>query len=886
MNPITRYLLNTLRAQLDQAHVVVWYDPRGEYTDWLDAADRAAELGPHTTLTRYEPARGYLALRRALEPLWEDDEPPRLLLYVAESQPEIPAERALVEYEMAGVVLRPGTQPPERDTALAAVARRALAAHMPAARIENLAGQLAADPPQITLADLERLVAQGKSDGVLNTLYDEARSPADLALAFLADPGHDAELTKRQAVGQMSALLSETLGFPFGESQADELREAAARRVLLADLALGLGPDALSLPPLPDAAAARQAAVELAAAWRDREPLAAAYVARAATVETAAGLASRLPGLHFPTPADAVAALSATQTFAATEARLQTAVEEALLAAPTPELVALATARRDGFWGRHDTEIRARWSAILSAVRVLQEAARVRAGLRGKEPSAATLWAAYIDGRGAEAPWCLLDRYQRHFERDYHTVDVDERRHDAFLRLAAAARAAYADAAGALAERFARAYETARFELPARRQADVYGDVARPAVADGPTAYILVDAFRYEMAHELRERLGDERPLALSAAVATPPTITDVGMAALMPGAEKGIILSGGRGKLQVIIDGAVLDSRAARVAQFGRAAGGAAGNVPVAVAKLHELTPLGKGKLRNELRAARAILITATEEIDGHFESAPAQARKQVDAVFEELRRALGVLFRLGVRTAIITADHGYLFGEDLSSADVMDRPGGQAVVEKRRVWVGRGGEAVAGTLRAPLAAFGIAGEVGEALEIVTPYNLAAFKTPGGSLSYFHGGLSLPEVAVPVLVVRAGPGDAPAVDEKVTWRLTPGSKTISTQILTVTIDGRASGLLPPTPPRVTVEVRAGGRPVSTLISATEGYEEATRDIRLALDPDDARQIATVTAILQLPEPPAERTATIHLLDAATGEELQRVDNVAITITI
>ena len=53
-------------------------------------------------------------------------------------------------------------------------------------------------------------------------------------------------------------------------------------------------------------------------------------------------------------------------------------------------------------------------------------------------------------------------------------------------------------------------------------------------------------------------------------------------------------------------------------------------------------------------------------------------------------------------------------------------------------------------GCMRTPIASFGLSGD----LELVTPYGLAWFKVQGGSMVYSHGGLSLQEIVVPVLMV------------------------------------------------------------------------------------------------------------------------------------
>ena len=197
-----------------------------------------------------------------------------------------------------------------------------------------------------------------------------------------------------------------------------------------------------------------------------------------------------------------------------------------------------------------------------------------------------------------------------------------------------------------------------------------------------------------------------------------------------------------------------------------------------------------------------------------------------------------------------------------------------------KRRVWVGRGGAEQPGVLRAPLSAFGVAGE----LEIATPQNLSCFKVKGGATEYFHGGLSLQELVIPVLTVRPGAAPTPGVHAQIRWALTLGSHTISTRFVSVTVDGHSEELLPVKPPAVRVEVRAGEQTISVPVSAGYGFQDATRDVQLALDPDESRTIARNTVTLMITETPAVEEATLHLLDATTGLSLSRLEGVPLAI--
>ena len=72
----------------------------------------------------------------------------------------------------------------------------------------------------------------------------------------------------------------------------------------------------------------------------------------------------------------------------------------------------------------------------------------------------------------------------------------------------------------------------------------------------GRVAYFLVDALRFEMGVELIRQLEGEQELTLRPAIAALPTITPVGMAALLPGASASFSVGEHKAKLAAIIGG------------------------------------------------------------------------------------------------------------------------------------------------------------------------------------------------------------------------------------------------------------------------------------------------------------------------------------------
>jgi hypothetical protein len=143
------------------------------------------------------------------------------------------------------------------------------------------------------------------------------------------------------------------------------------------------------------------------------------------------------------------------------------------------------------------------------------------------------------------------------------------------------------------------------------------------------------------MARELSRLLKDDFDLSLQPALDTIPTITEIGMAALLPKAnESAKVVAVGGGKVALEIGGTVIRDRKDRVAFLKENAG-----VTVFEAKLEDLLPKSTKKVKDGIQNAELILITS-QEIDELCEADNvAQARLQIDGVLSHLRRGARVL-------------------------------------------------------------------------------------------------------------------------------------------------------------------------------------------------------------------------------------------------
>jgi len=858
---VTKYVFELIARQVEDHSLVVWYDPESAYASEIDALEL-----PSTRLARYEGS--FFQLRRDIDALMNDERPPRLLVYVPRDRAE--THNALIELEAAGVVMQPGQQPPQRNTRLPIVARNGLKPILGEETAAEVEKQVEAG--KLSLADLNARADKGKdiSTGVLGLIFGTS-NPQEVALCFLDSDRNDAEIEKKSAkkelIGLIGAFFDANINVRTG---LPRIRETLARHVLMTDLVKALGkavPPKLSSVDIASAPSAVEACVELARNWRLRRDIRLSYAETASKVEKEMGLAE----LKFDREC-----IAEVETFLAIERALIGHVETALLAKPDASLLDLAQSRLGRFWADVKPAVQAHWALVAAAAEVLIAADRLEKALKTAPSSMTELIDAYAKG---DEPWCQLDTHHRHMESRWYNFEPERGAdHDSLEKLIIRVKHRYTQVGSQLAELFVAAFESAEHPIKgALNQQEVFASLVKPSVAEHKTAYVWVDALRYEMGRELCGLLAGEFDIDLQPVLAAIPTITEIGMASLLPNSSQGRVVSAGGGKLALEIEGTLLKGRKERVAYLRDQAG-----VTVADVKLDDLLPKPSKRVRDAVDAADLVLVTS-QEIDELCEKDNiTQARRQMDGVLNDLRRCFRVLGELGVKRIVLAADHGHLFTEEVSDDMKIDAPGGETVDLHRRVWVGHGGACEASYFRASLTSLGVNSEY----DIATPRSLACFKAKGGARAYFHGGLSPQEIIIPAAVMVPKVEALAAAPTGVDWCLTPGTTKLTTRFFSVQVTGTATGLFDFEAPTVRVEVRAKGKCVSRPVSASYGFEDATGEVALRKDARNQRSIEPNTVAVMLVEEIDQKTVGIHLVDAARGVELTRLEKLEVAISL
>ena len=212
------------------------------------------------------------------------------------------------------------------------------------------------------------------------------------------------------------------------------------------------------------------------------------------------------------------------------------------------------------------------------------------------------------------------------------------------------------------------------------------------------------------------------------------------------------------------------------------------------------------------------------------------------------------------------------------------IDAPGGKTADLHRRVWIGEGGTADASFMRTSLRSLGVESE----FDIATPWNFAVFKVAGGNVNYFHGGLSPQELIIPVLTMTPKAHLQTGSPKGISWKLTKSAEKLTTRFFSVQITGTTTSLFEVELPKVRVELRSKGKPISTPVSASYGFEEATGDVLLRISNIDGKHIEpnTVTVMVSADDESLPKTVSIALLDATTGAELAAIEKIETAISL
>jgi hypothetical protein len=263
-------------------------------------------------------------------------------------------------------------------------------------------------------------------------------------------------------------------------------------------------------------------------------------------------------------------------------------------------------------------------------------------------------------------------------------------------------------------------------------------------------AFFFIDALRFEVAVALERQLTEKYTCHLHEACAQLPTITPVGMAALLPKADGNLRLSRHGNELVP-----TLSSKPIRIPQDRFAYVRDFYGDRTRMIDLDELLkPTVGGKKKAGQLEGVELLLVKTTDIDEQGELDAGNIRNFLPHILQKLIASIGKLKRLGFRHAVLCTDHGFVLLAETEAGSVAQKPSGDWLQIKDRCLLGSG-SANADTVRFDPKFVGINGDFES---YVVPRTFATFskRTP-----YFHEGLSLSECILPILEVDLGNQEA-----------------------------------------------------------------------------------------------------------------------------
>jgi len=284
-------------------------------------------------------------------------------------------------------------------------------------------------------------------------------------------------------------------------------------------------------------------------------------------------------------------------------------------------------------------------------------------------------------------------------------------------------------------------------ELP--RQRGFYTKYVAATVKSGKRAFVIVsDALRYEVAAQLAESLSHHTKgkVDVAAMQAIFPSTTKFGMAALLP--NKIISINE---KYEVDVDEKSTKDTPQREAVL---IATNQNSVAVAYNKLLEM----KQQERRELVQGKEVIYIYHSAIDaiGEMRSTEKKVFEACDTAIEEISSIVRMIVNDFSGTDIfVTADHGFLYTyKPLEESQKISRQTFDGDVYE----LGRRYALVAPfTTSEHLLPVNIGEEMaGIPIRGYAPQYTVRIKVAGGGDNYVHGGISLQEIAVPVIVYKA----------------------------------------------------------------------------------------------------------------------------------
>jgi len=389
--------------------------------------------------------------------------------------------------------------------------------------------------------------------------------------------------------------------------------------------------------------------------------------------------------------------------------------------------------RESGFWGRLATQ-KVDWSYLVElaeAASLLVENAQIET--TWKTVQDAIQW---YGGRG----WQLDLAGETLFEEK---PDMPAQLHRIRARLRRGYLRATDRIGGAFSELLAHDGSRELLTMPTAGEV-VLAELER---SQAPTALVFLDACRLDLGQRLAELLNTGEPARraeVSVAIAPVPSSTPLGMAFALPMKRNKLrvefVTDHNAFRVQTVdFDGDLTQAKQRRkwLAAHWKV------KTFLTIAEVLDADLQSGDKLKRSRQPPRLIVVHGAE-----FDTTGHEGQLQLTGATDHLERYAKAIWRLrevGFSRVIVATDHGFFHWQPEKDEVEETKPSGELLWASRRAMVGR---ELGHPTAVPLPV------MQSDLEAMVPRSVNAFKTYGG-LGFFHGGATLQELIIPVVVVR-----------------------------------------------------------------------------------------------------------------------------------
>lgn len=716
---IQKFISQHLQKRLDDHKSLVIYDPDGLYRDIVMdlSGDQVTVVdGSTSTIVGRETAmEAWCRMGQA------DDENMRLAVYLPLKRPPTDQERRQNPYQIFALG---GGEFPESDSeAYQALCRQA--APELAIQIDRLFADGTPD-----FETINNLISGSANWPKLKTLL-KAESPVEILVAIMSpSKAQKKSLTGDSAwLSEFKQFLKTTIGITLKtkSSKFATINHELWRLVLFSEFVFDLPgnlPDSLKDVPK-EAKTYIDLINTVCDVLRDSEKHQMVYMKMADQTAADLYLEKHMAG---------ITNLGVRDTFAFEERNYLKVFVDAILEGGFDLALEAINNRTRSIWVRFISERQQLWTIANRGLELIRTAQDLKNALNGLRQDLELIVDFYCDH------FRRLDRCHREFEQSVADVFGEL---DVLEPVVDLARKRYLEAAESLQSIFTAAVKVEGWPVSGRiRNSEVFDRFVAPWLKERKkVAYFLVDALRYELAVELENELSASFRTQITPVCAQLPTVTSVGMAALMPEANGSLQLVLEKDDLYPYVKGQKVLVPKDRYEYIRKHFGDRC--------HMRDLDELVK-KPKIRLPETTQLLIVKTTDIDKIGEVHPYEACRMIPGLVRKIITGVSRVQNKGFNQVVIATDHGFVLLDEQQAGDTVGKPPGEWIAVKDRCLLGKGSSGE-GVLVFNKSEVGIQGDFED---YVVPRSFGTFKK---GPPYFHEGFSLQECILPVISVDFG---------------------------------------------------------------------------------------------------------------------------------